>query len=508
MVLNNRLWIPRKAWKNIPKEKREAIIEKFRKVFVNPQEYCELLAAGRTCIPRDIREKEFGTEAAKQMCQECPAAQKKAICIFRNTKYVSLYRGDLEKIDAVIKTVKKYNKGIKTKDLRVEEPLVKRIKVNDTGDERSVAQNKLAQSYVDEGYGILVAAARFGKTRTALVASSLLNQRTFVLAHQVELLEQFQANWTKFSNLKKDQVKINPSVEEAKKIPVSLFTYQHFLHENGTKRLKALCKVPGLVIVDEVHRCASKGFNRIANAFHAKYRLGITATPDRKDKMSFLIYNTFGPVTAKGGSEMLSCKYKILKTGSIISDYERVPHKRRFTYINKALAKEDERNAFIAKRAVRNVEKGHKVLIPVKGVEHLQKIAKLVRAGLKKLHYNKILVCEYSAQFVKGKKRVEVSQQIRDGYFDVVVAIESMINVGFDAPRISNLILNAGSYSFNEPNMYQLFSRIRTKCEGKKTPLIDILQDECKWSEYSTKRIEKQMEEYKFTKIQPKRKKK
>lgn len=505
MVLNNRLWIPRKAWKKIPSVKRESIIKKFRKVFVNPQEYCELLSSGQTCVQYTMTENEFGDEAAKEKCQECPAGQKRASCIFKSSDHVSLYRGDLEKIDWVIDLVKKYNKGIKVKDDRIEAPLKRKFVLYAVGDERSAAQDKLAKAFVDAGYGILVAAARFGKTRTGLVVFSLLNQRTFILAHQVELLEQFHANWLKFSNLPEKQIKINPSVEEAKKLAVSLFTYQHFMGPNGKERLWDLCKVPGFVLVDEAHRCAASGFNKIANAFHAKYRLGMTATPDRKDKMSFLIYNTFGPVTAKGGSEMLSCRYKILRTGSIVSDYERVPHKRRFNYIIKALAKDDERNQFIAKRAVRNVEKGYKVLIPVKNIEHLQKIAKLVRAGLKKLHYNKILVCEYSAKFLKGKKRVEASQRIRDGYFDVVIAIESMINVGFDAPLMSNLILNAGTYSFNDPNMYQLFSRIRTKCEGKKTPLIDILQDECKWSEYSTRRIEKQMEEFKFKKIKPKK---
>lgn len=508
MVINNRLWIPIKAWRNIPKEKRKRIILNFKKVYVSPTEYCDLRSNNRTCYHYDNILEDAGEKAANDLCYECSMAQKKAVCCFKNDNHVSFYRGDIEKIDDVIKLAKKYNKGIKLKDSRVEAPLAKKIKINSSGDERTKAQNSLAEKYVKKGYGILVAPARFGKNRTSLVVFSLLKQRTFVFAHQRELLEQIQSNWVKFSNLKENEIQINPSIEDSKRIPVSLFTYQHFLHKNGEKRLKELCRVPGFILCDEVHRGAATAFNRILNAFHAKYRLGMSATPDRKDKMSFLIYNTFGPITAKGGSEMLTCKYKIVKTGSIFSDYDRVPHRRRFTLLNKVISKDEERSALIARRAVRNVDKGYQVLIPLKNIEHVKKVADLVRKGLKKLHFNKIKVCEYSASFLKGKKREEVSQQIRDGYYDVVVAIESMIDVGFDAPHMSNLVLNAGTYSFNKENRYQLFSRIRTKCEGKKTPLIDILQDECKWSNYSTKGIVDQMEEFGFKEVQSKKRKK
>ena len=505
MVLSDRLWIPRKAWNKIPVALRKSTVKAFRKVYISPKSYCELILNNRFCINYENAEEEEGKEAAEELCKACPMAKKKLVCAFKNDEYASFYRGDLGKIEKVVALVKKYNKGIKLLDRQVEAPLKRKIQIFKSGDDRSKSQNQLAKKYIEAGHGILVAAARFGKTRMACVVAAGLNQRTFVLAHQKELLEQFQANWTTFSSLVPKEIKINPSLEEAKKLPVSLFTYQHFLHKHGRKRLKALCKVPGLVVVDEVHRCAAAAFNRVANAFHAKYRLGITATPDRKDKQSFLIYNTFGPITAKGGVEMLSCKFKVLKTGIMFSDYDRVPHRKRFLYLQAAMSKQEDRNDLIARRAVRNVDKGYKVLIPLKGVAHVKTIAKLIRAKMKKAGYRDAKVCEYSASLMKGKGREEISQKVRDGFFDVVVAVESMINVGFDAPMISNLVLNAGTYSFNKENRYQLFSRIRTKCKGKKTPLIDILADDCKWSDYSLKGIKQQMEEFKFTPVKKKK---
>ena len=506
MVLSNRLYVPLKAWKNIPSPTRKRLVKLFNKTFISPSSYCELIQVNRRCINYENEEEDNGKEAAEDLCKECPMAKKKLVCAFKNRKYVSFYRGDLEKVEQVTSMVRKYNPGIVIQDKQALSPLKKKIKILDIGDERNVSQDKLAKKYVKEGYGIIKAAARFGKTRTACVVASLLNQKTFVLAHQRELLEQFQSNWTKFSSLSKSDIKINPSLAEAKKLPVSLFTYQHFLHKHGSRRLKEMCKIPGLVVIDEVHRAAAPEFNRIVNKFHAKYRLGITATPNRKDKMSFLIFNTFGPVTAKGGVEMLSCKYKVIKTELIFPDYEKVQHRRRFLYLQAALAKNEERNNIIANRAVRNVDKGYKVLIPLKGVAHVKTIATLIRGKLKKAGYRDPRVCEYSAAFMKkGKQREEISQQVREGFYDVVVAVESMINVGFDAPKISNLVLNAGIYSFNKENRYQLFSRIRTKCEGKKTPLIDILADHCKWSDYSLKGILQQMEEYKFTPVKKKK---
>ena len=506
IILSNRLWVPKKAWKNIPLRVRKKIAGRFKKTFISPTSYCELRINNQFCANcRDALINE-GIEEANKICKECPVASFSLSCAFKGKKYISFYRGDLEKIDDLIKTIQKYEK-IEVTDKRTTSPLKKKIVINDTGDDRSKNQDELADAYVKKGYGILVAPARFGKTRMACVVASKLNQRTFVIAHQKELLEQFQANWIKFSSLTKDEIKINPSVEEAKTIPVNLFTYQHFLNTNGTKRLKELKKVPGLVIIDEAHRAAAKGFNKVNNAFYARYRLGITATPDRKDNLSFLIYNTFGPITAKGGVEMLSCRYKVIKTNVIFSDYTKVPHRRKFVLLQKAMTNSTERNEVIANRAVRNVTKGHKVLIPLKSVSHVKEIAKLVRQGLKKKGYKDVRVCEFSAFFLKGKAREEAAQKIREGFYDVVVAVESMINVGFDAPKMSNLILNAGTYSFNNANRYQLFSRIRTRCEGKKTPLIDILSDECKMSDYSLRATIAQLKEFGFKEVSKKKKK-
>lgn len=506
IVLSDRLWVPIKAWKNVPLQVRKSVVKWFKKVLVSPSAYCELVINNRHCINYEEAEQQYGKEEAEKVCRQCPAAKKKISCAFKNDAFASFYRGDYEKVKKVVTIVKKYNKGIKFLDNTISSPLKKKVKIEQSGDERSNSQNELAQKYVDTGYGILVAPARFGKTRTTCVVFAALNQRTFVLAHQRELLEQFQANWLKFSSLSLSDIKINPSIEEAKKLPVSLFTYQHFLNTNGKKRLKKLCKVPGLIIVDEAHRCGAMGFNNVVNAFHSKYRLGVTASPDRKDQMSFLIYNTFGPVTAKGGVEMLSCKYKVIRTHVIFSDYDRVPHRRRFLYLQSSMVKNEERNEIIAKRAVRNVNKGHKVLIPLKSVTHVKEIARLIRGKMKKEGYKDVRVCEFSASFVKGKAREEMAQKIREGFYDVVVAVESMINVGFDAPKMSSLMLNAGTYSFNDANRYQLFSRIRTKCEGKKTPLIDIIADDCKWSDYSLKATIKQLEEFNFTPVKIKEK--
>lgn len=506
IIISDRLYVPLKAWKRVPESTRKSVVKWFKKVYVSPSSYCDLIQNNRHCANWDDMHDEEGKEAADALCQNCPMAKRKFVCAFKSEEYASFYRGDLEKVKKVISLVKKYNKGIELRDDRVLAPLKKPFTVTESGDSRSVSQNKLARAYTKKGYGILVAAARFGKTRMAGVVAAELGQRTFVLAHQKELLEQFLSNWLKFTNIKPSQIKINPTVEEAKKLSVSLFTYQHFLQKHGRKRLKALRNTPGLIIVDEAHRCGAKGFNKVVNYFPAMYRLGITATPNRKDRASFLIYNTFGPVTAEGGVEMLTCDYKVVKTGVIFPDYDKVAHRRRFQYLQAAMQKDEERNGIIAKRAVRNVDKGHQVLIPLKGVAHVKEIARLIRLRMKKEGYRNARICEFSAAFVKGKMREEVAQKIRDGFYDVVVAVESMINVGFDAPHMSNLVLNAGTYSFNNENRYQLFSRIRTKCEGKKKPLIDILSDECKWSDFSLKATLAQMEKFKFDKVKTKKK--
>lgn len=57
----------------------------------------------------------------------------------------------------------------------------------------------------------------------------------------------------------------------------------------------------GTVIIDEVHTISAETFSRVAPMFHSKYRVGLSATPRRKDGMAAVFFGHIGPIISSYG---------------------------------------------------------------------------------------------------------------------------------------------------------------------------------------------------------------
>lgn len=68
--------------------------------------------------------------------------------------------------------------------------------------------------------------------------------------------------------------------------------------EDVIERLKANC---GLLCVDEIHTLAAKVFTDVVKEFDAKWVLGLTATAERDDGLSFLVNALAGEIVVQAG---------------------------------------------------------------------------------------------------------------------------------------------------------------------------------------------------------------
>jgi superfamily II DNA or RNA helicase len=59
----------------------------------------------------------------------------------------------------------------------------------------------------------------------------------------------------------------------------------------------------GTVVVDEVHRFGAVEFRKAITRFPAKYRLGVTATPKRKDGLEDVFFMHIGEIAFVGQRE-------------------------------------------------------------------------------------------------------------------------------------------------------------------------------------------------------------
>lgn len=113
----------------------------------------------------------------------------------------------------------------------------------------------------------------------------------------------------------------------------------------------------GTVIIDEVHTISAETFSQVAPMFHSKYRVGLSATPRRKDGMAAVFLGHIGPIISSYGGYVATPKIRpILYSGADTSE-RNVPGEKAVywrgeliysRYLNR-LAASAERNKLIAR---------------------------------------------------------------------------------------------------------------------------------------------------------------
>ena len=154
-----------------------------------------------------------------------------------------------------------------------------------------------------------------GKTILALNLAYTLKQRTLVLVHKDDLVTGWQKDIEEcFGG------KVEPGLIKAKSRVIGDFitiaTVQT-LNLMSEEYLEKLYSTFGFVIQDEMHHCPSTSFG-IVNKFNARYRLGLTATPERTDVLEHMMNLYFGDFCYRYDSSNVSEEKDILPVKVIV----------------------------------------------------------------------------------------------------------------------------------------------------------------------------------------------
>lgn len=135
------------------------------------------------------------------------------------------------------------------------------------------------------GHGVLSLDVGFGKTVCALAIASRMGVRTMIIVHKeflanqwAERIEQFCPG-TKIGRVQQDKCDL-----EHPFVIAMIQTLCMRAHSVGT------FDSIGLVIVDEAHHVGAPAFSQAMFTMCPKYTLGLTATPDRKDGLTRILY--------------------------------------------------------------------------------------------------------------------------------------------------------------------------------------------------------------------------
>lgn len=138
-----------------------------------------------------------------------------------------------------------------------------------------------------------------GKTIQASYAIGCLRHRTFVGVPIIDLAKQFKEELKVVMNIPDHDIVLIHShhkgpVPRNKWIYICVFNSAMTTTKYATKYgdIISSCDV---LVVDECHKFPAKCVKSMLKYFHGKYRIGLTATPQRQDGLSHMIFKMLGP---------------------------------------------------------------------------------------------------------------------------------------------------------------------------------------------------------------------
>ncbi len=297
-------------------------------------------------------------------------------------------------------------------------------------------QEEAVAKITDYDEGILCAPTAFGKTAVAawLIAKRKVN--TLVVVHRQQLLDQWQERLAMFLNLPAKAIGHIGGGKMDRTGYVDVAVIQSLYRKDEVKDFVAEY---GQVIVDECHHISAFTFEQVMRQVKAKYVVGLTATPTRKDGHHPIIYMQCGPVrfsmSARTMTEATPFEHKVTPRHT---EFRMAPDLTEVTIqdVYAALVNDVSRNEMIATDIVRAIESGRCPLLLTGRTEHLQYFAAKL-AGVAK----HVFVLKGGMGKKQRRLTAEALASVPEDESRVILATGSYIGEGFDDARLDTLFL-------------------------------------------------------------------
>lgn len=278
--------------------------------------------------------------------------------------------------------------------------------------------------------GTVIVPCGGGKTRIGIGALTRLRTPTLILVHTLDLAEQWRAQLRELVAI--DAGFVGDGEERIAPVTIALI---QTLTRWSSERLDELLAGFGLLLVDEAHHCPSATFRVVVDRCPARYRFGLTATPEREDGLSALLDVFLGrPIATVTHDELVAAGVLTLPAIRVVetdfaSSYESAADYARLL---DALVHDDARNELVASSVAAEANAGHLCLVLSGRIDHCETLAAMLRA--------RGLGAELLTGNVKKERRTELLDAARAGKVPVLVAT-TLADEGLDLPALSRVFL-------------------------------------------------------------------
>lgn len=293
-------------------------------------------------------------------------------------------------------------------------------------------QEAAAKAMSSHDIGVLHAPTAFGKTVTAAALITRRSVNTLVLVHRRELLTQWKERLQTFLDIDPGAI---GSIGGGKAKPsgkIDIAVIQSLVRKG---KVDGIVENYGHVIVDECHHVSSVSFEAILKRVRARYVLGLTATPFRRDGQHPIIFMQCGPIrhTAKVAN---AAPLELIVAPRWLSTQMEAGKDISIQSVFQHLARDEARTARVAEAICITFKQGRKVLALTERADHLVAL----RSALEQ---RGIASFALHGRMTK-KDRAACLSEINTLPADaprVLLATGKLVGEGFDHPPLDTLIL-------------------------------------------------------------------
>ncbi len=280
--------------------------------------------------------------------------------------------------------------------------------------------------------GVLCAPTAFGKTVTAAAMIARRGVNTLVLVHRTELLKQWQERLQSFLDAGKGVV---GTIGGGKAKPTGKIDIAVMQSLSRQGEVNSLVENYGHIIVDECHHIGAASFDAILKHAKAKYVLGLTATPIRRDGQQPIIFMQCGP-TRHIAAKPENAPHDLAVGPYLLESQIDLPQEAGIQDVFRHLATDQARTAAIAAEVMAAYGQGRKLLVLTERTEHLDAIQTALS--------DKVSTLFVLHGRVSRKQRsvlIAVLNALPPDASRVLLATGKLVGEGFDHPPLDTLVL-------------------------------------------------------------------
>lgn len=322
---------------------------------------------------------------------------------------------------------------------------------------------------------ILRASTGFGKTPCALDIISRINRPTLIIVTKDDLVDHWLSEIREHLMIPRNRVGIiQQDICDYKGKWIVVAMLQSI--SKAGRYPAEMYKQFGLVVVDEVDRIPTDTFGTSMEIFPAIIRMGMSATPKRKDGRDNFIQAHIGPVLVTSDKDTLGFKAirynsdwecprrKVMEDG--VAKIKRVPHSAgKCGHIINSIIKHEPTNRLDAWLVNAAYTAGRYLIVYSDRVAHLEHLMELsVEAGVPR----RDMAFYVSSRNIDGKKKkMSKADKATALTKKIVFATYGMFGYGTNDPKRDTELLTTP-----RSDVEQIIGRITRIFKGKKKPIV------------------------------------